>query len=219
MGKKFFTLSYDDGLEQDKQIIELLKKYGIKATFNLNSGLFGREENMEYIGTFGFKNVDKSIVKNGMLIKTVPNRRIPEDEIRQVYDGFEIATHSVHHVRLPKLSESEVETELLTDREKLQQFSSLPVVGHALPYGASGETADRVLKDNGFLYARTVKNKKGNGQEKFLFPDDPLKLDPTCWHINSNIEELLDEFLSLPAGQDDLLFYMWGMGMNLSLNR
>lgn len=48
--KKYFTLSYDDGLEQDKQIIDLLKKYGIRATFNLNSGLFGSKEKIEYIG-------------------------------------------------------------------------------------------------------------------------------------------------------------------------
>ena len=42
MGKKYFTLSFDDGLEQDKRIIALMKQYGLKGTFNLNSGLFGQ---------------------------------------------------------------------------------------------------------------------------------------------------------------------------------
>ena len=37
MGKKYFTLSFDDGLEQDKRIIALMKQYGLKGTFNLNS--------------------------------------------------------------------------------------------------------------------------------------------------------------------------------------
>ena len=41
MGKKYFTLSFDDGLEQDKRVLDLMKKYGLKGTFNLNSGMFG----------------------------------------------------------------------------------------------------------------------------------------------------------------------------------
>ena len=40
--RKAFTLSYDDGITQDIRLVELLKKYGVKATFNLNSGLFGQ---------------------------------------------------------------------------------------------------------------------------------------------------------------------------------
>ena len=60
--KKYFTLSYDDGLEQDKRIVELMKKYGIRGTFNLNSGILGQQSNIEYVGTIGFKNVEPSIV-------------------------------------------------------------------------------------------------------------------------------------------------------------
>ena len=33
------VLSFDDGTIYDKRFIELLDKYGLKATFNLNSGL------------------------------------------------------------------------------------------------------------------------------------------------------------------------------------
>lgn len=40
--RKAFTLSYDDGVKQDIRFIELLNKYGLKGTFNLNSGLFER---------------------------------------------------------------------------------------------------------------------------------------------------------------------------------
>ena len=37
---KALTLSYDDGVVQDERMIALLDKNGIKATFNLNSGLY-----------------------------------------------------------------------------------------------------------------------------------------------------------------------------------
>jgi len=35
---KAVTFSYDDGVEQDKRLIQLLNKYNLKCTFNLNSG-------------------------------------------------------------------------------------------------------------------------------------------------------------------------------------
>lgn len=41
---KAFTLSFDDGIEQDAKLIALLESYGLKATFNLNTGLAGRTE-------------------------------------------------------------------------------------------------------------------------------------------------------------------------------
>ncbi len=36
--RKAFTVSYDDGWPQDRRLIGLMNKYGIKGTFNLNSG-------------------------------------------------------------------------------------------------------------------------------------------------------------------------------------
>ena len=34
---KAITFSYDDGVTQDIQLVNLLNKYGLKCTFNLNS--------------------------------------------------------------------------------------------------------------------------------------------------------------------------------------
>jgi len=41
---KAVTLSYDDGVEQDIRLIEIMKKYGLKGTFNINSGLYAPED-------------------------------------------------------------------------------------------------------------------------------------------------------------------------------
>lgn len=41
---KAVTFSYDDGTTQDIRLIELLNKYGLKCTFNLNSGLWAKLE-------------------------------------------------------------------------------------------------------------------------------------------------------------------------------
>ena len=40
---KALTFSYDDAVVQDRRLIELLDKYGLKATFNLNSEWFGKK--------------------------------------------------------------------------------------------------------------------------------------------------------------------------------
>ena len=34
------TFSFDDGVQQDKRFIGLLRQYGLCSTFNLNSGRF-----------------------------------------------------------------------------------------------------------------------------------------------------------------------------------
>lgn len=214
-GRKYFTLSYDDGLEQDKRIIALLKKYGIKATFNLNSGLFGQQLDMEYISTIGFRAVEKGSGKNGFFVKTAPCSRIPEDEIGQVYEGFEIATHSATHARLSDLSDKGLEDELLEDRKNLQHYTDIPVVGHAYPGGARSVEVENFLRENDFLYARTVVNTKGHTRKRFAFPENPLQWNPTCWHIDRDIEKLLDFFLSMPVGDEDMVFYMWGHGYEL----
>ena len=39
---KAITLSFDDGVTQDRRLIEILDRYGLKCTFNLNSGFLGQ---------------------------------------------------------------------------------------------------------------------------------------------------------------------------------
>ena len=36
---KYFLLSFDDGTVYDRRFLQLLNHYGVKGTFNLNSGL------------------------------------------------------------------------------------------------------------------------------------------------------------------------------------
>ena len=88
--KKAITLSYDDGTTQDIQLIELLNKYGLKATFNLNSQRLG---------------VNKILIREG---KRVSHYKIHPSDVRYVYEGHEIAAHTLDHPLLPKLDDAEV---------------------------------------------------------------------------------------------------------------
>ena len=46
---KAFTMSYDDGVVQDKRLIALMRSHGVKGTFNLNSGTFGQVDQYSHL--------------------------------------------------------------------------------------------------------------------------------------------------------------------------
>ena len=48
--KKAITFSFDDGVAQDIRVIEILDKYGLKATFNLNSARLGMKGTLKRNG-------------------------------------------------------------------------------------------------------------------------------------------------------------------------
>lgn len=209
MGKKYFVWSIDDGLEQGKKIVEILRSFHMGATFNLNSGLYGKQQMIGRISTLGIKEVPIEEFRKQKLhlLKYVPHCRIPEDEVCQVYEGFEIASHTVSHWNLTKLAETEIREEILQDVQLLSQKFSQNITGFAYPFGASNETAKKVLRDCGITYARTV-----GSVQSFDFPEDPMNLPISCWHISSKAMEKLDAFLNAPDQEEDMLFLMFAHG-------
>ena len=88
--KKYFTLSYDDGVLQDKKLVEIFNRYNLKCTFNVNSGFLGTENTLIRLG------------------KPVAHNKIVPEEIAKVYAGHEIATHAKTHPDLTKLPKRKV---------------------------------------------------------------------------------------------------------------
>ncbi len=86
--KKAVTFSYDDGVEQDRRLIALFNKYGMKATFNQNSGIQTRAD------TFTQGNI---VV-----------HRMNQKDMRELYKGHEIASHTLTHANLKGLDEETV---------------------------------------------------------------------------------------------------------------
>lgn len=39
---KALTLSYDDGVQQDQRLISIMRRHGLRGTFNINTGLLRR---------------------------------------------------------------------------------------------------------------------------------------------------------------------------------
>lgn len=208
MGKKYFCWNIDDGLEQDKKIIEELKRCGMGATFNLNSGLFGAKGMIGRMGDYGMKDVPLAQFKKGFhFLKYHESFRIPEDEVRQVYQGFEIASHGWCHENLKKVSASEASESVGKDVANLEKLFGTKIRGFAYPYGAFGEQTDAVLRENGICYARTI-----GKADSFDRPADLLHMSMTGWHIDKDIMQKLDRFVSAKAEGKDLFFLMFAHG-------
>lgn len=184
--KKALTLSYDDAVIQDKRLIEIMQKHGLKGTFNINTGLFAKEPGI--------------------------SRRMTEQEAVDLYtdSGMEVAVHSYTHPFLEQLPLHLAFEEIRKDREEIERLFGGVCRGMAYPMGTfSDALADR-LKDLGILYSRTTVS-----TEKFDIPTDWLRLPATCHHNNPRLMELLDRFLEDNQrgyywSRCPRLFYLWG---------
>jgi peptidoglycan/xylan/chitin deacetylase (PgdA/CDA1 family) len=208
MGRKFFAWSFDDGLEQDKRIVGILREFGLGATFHLNSGLFGDKTYEGRIGNLGMTEMpaEQYEAKARHLLPYVPHFRIPADEAVQVYEGFEIASHTCHHVNLINCSEEERQAEIAEDVKALSALFGQPVTGFAYPYGVGAKQSRAALKAAGVQYARAARSAKG-----FRFPEDPLQMPLSCWHVSAKTFERLDSFFRMEA-EEDLFFLMFAHG-------
>lgn len=177
--KKAITFSFDDCVLEDVRLIALLDKYGLKATFNINSGFFGKEAKR-----VGFK-VDgdgAEVLAHGRRLrkKTLPKIHLKENEVVKIYKNHEVAGHTLTHKKLPNLSNEEIEYEVERDRLNLEKLIGKKVIGFAYPGGGVGPVTDErvieILKDKtGLKYART------NAQTfSFEMPKDLYALDMTA---------------------------------------
>ena len=202
--KKYLSFSFDDGLEQDRKLIELLKKYGLSATFNLNAGLFGKRDYVGRIGSIGFTEYTEP--GDHGLIKTAEHFRLQKEKIAETYSGFEIASHTYTHTPMPKLKSEQFADEIDRDIRELSEIAGYPVRGFAYPGGVATKASAAYLGTKGLLYARTA---FANG--KYNFPADPMRYAPTAAIKDKKAEKLLDAFLA-EEPKEDLLFCLWGHG-------
>ena len=184
---KAVTLSYDDGVQQDIPMIALMKKYGVKGTFNLNSARFITRDHQYPEGKVWRAMIDEDVVPTY------------SDPICSV------ATHSAHHPTLLNASEAEIAQEILSDRIALEKLFGKVITGHAIPNGPYDETTIKVGKMCGLKFMRTPKATKS-----YKYPKSLMPLDPTCAHSNPDLMELTEKFLADTPKEDPFLFYLWG---------
>ena len=183
--KKALTFSYDDGEKQDVRLCELFNKYGMKGTFNLNSGLMTVEPS------------EKST-------------KVALSEIPKVYKGHEVAVHTANHPFLEKMTTSEIAVEIFDDKRTLEKYTGYVVRGMAYPFGTYNDDVIRIASDLGIKYSRGVHSHHG-----FALPTKWLEMPATCHQADEKIFDIAKTFVEEDATKDwrsthGWLFYIWG---------
>ena len=187
---KAITFSYDDGVVQDIRLIELLNKYGLKCTFNINSELLSH---------------------TGMLIregKRIAHYKIHAEDVKQVYDGHEVAAHTLTHPNLTQCEDTEIVRQVETDRLNLSELVGYEVVGMAYPCGGvnnDDRVAELIRKNTGIKYSRTITT-----TDSFDLQENLYRFNPTAYHLDfGKMMQLGREFVELKP-ETPKIFYIWG---------
>ena len=164
---KIFLLSFDDGTVYDKRFVELLNKYEIPCTFNLNSGL----------EDFVWDYEDRVPIRRQRLAETVAQ-----------YRGHEIASHSLHHHWLNTLSPPKLRREVGEDCEALKAFFGLKEIGFGVPFTACGEREIRIIRK----YVRYIR--LSAFADTFALPEDPYHIPIHGLYNDPDIREKIQAF-------------------------
>lgn len=187
---KAITFSYDDGVTQDIKFIELLNKYGLKCTFNINSELLNKKGMLSYNGT------------------RVSHYKVHPEDIKDIYNGHEVAVHTLTHPNLTQCEENEIIRQVEQDRLNLSELAGYEVVGMAYPCGGvnNDDRVAKIIKEStGVKYSRTITS---NGS--FEIQDNLYRFNPTVHHINfDDMIKLGREFAELKTDTPKL-YYIWG---------
>ena len=206
-GKRFaLTLSYDDGRDCDRRLIEIMNKYGIRGTFHINS----------------------SRVDSGPWVAS-------SDDIKNLYKNHEVSCHGVYHHSLHTLSPQNIIGEILEDRKFFENLTGTPVRGMSYANGSYNDEIITVLRNCGMVYSRTTKSTRGflfpddfmqwhptchhrdclEDAEKFLaLTERAYFAHPYLFYVwghsyefdNDNNWDVIEKFCELMGGRDDIWY-------------
>ncbi|MBE6675587.1 MAG: hypothetical protein E7594_01965 [Ruminococcaceae bacterium] len=202
--KKFFTLSFDDGITQDLKVIEILKKYDVKCiSFNINTGLYGA--NWDWVGP-------------AIGDPSIPHQRFTEEELKTgIYDGYEVLVHTLNHPSLKNYDKraNQIKKEVGKDADNIEELTGVRPVGMAWPGGDTeytDKTIELVLENTDIRFARGT-----TSTYSFALPEYFMKWMPTCSIVDPRCLTLAQEFIDAEC-TEDMLFYVWGHAYELDLN-
>lgn len=162
-GMKQFVFALDDGTVFDKKVIAIFNKYGIKATFNLNSGL------QDYVWYQDWLEV----------------RRLKLDDVKQIYEGHEVASHSLTHPYLTSLSDEGVYREVKEDIDNLKKIFKRDIESFSFPFDGYDERTIGIIKSLGITHIILPAI-----DDSFRFPPDTYYVKVTSWNIDDALEKV-----------------------------
>lgn len=185
--KKCVTFSYDDGPDQDVELIRILDEHGMKGTFNLITQYVGA-------GAVAFNHLGLDVAFTN----------VTEAEIPVWYKNHEVASHGQMHLPYTTLSREELREEVLQNVAYLERVTGRKMTGGAYPGGDYSANVAGQLREMGLKYYRTIQD-----TYDFALPADFLQWHPTCHDNDDRAPELAERFLAQDSEQPQV-FFIWG---------
>lgn len=180
--EKALTLSYDDGVIFDRKLIEIMNRYSLKGTFNINSGLFDSGK-----------------------------RRLNKDEAYELYSksGQEVAIHGEKHLFLTNTTLADGIAEIYNDKKNLEKMFGKIIRGMAYANGNYSDEIINYLSKLGICYSRTCIATGGFDIPKdwLKLPTTCHHTDPKLMEYTDRFLEVQPSKQNI---KNPLLFYLWG---------
>lgn len=168
---KAFNISYDDGVVQDIRFVQLLNRYGLKGTFNLNYGLMRSRFTWQH--------------ESGMMVQ-----RLEEHQVKELYQGHEVASHTYSHTYLDHADEMQILQEMGADKFFLERLMGREVAGYATPFYFYSDQMAACARYCGFVYARISEE-----SNDYSIPRDPYHWRGSKFHWDADLESFVEGFL------------------------
>lgn len=164
-----FLTSWDDGYVLDLKVADLLDRYGMKGTFYICPS-----------------------EQHGAEMMT-------ESQIASLSKRHEIGAHTLTHPRLTLIPHGHADQEIRESKVWVEKVTGKPCTMFCYPYGAVNDHVKHLVKEAGFLGARTTRDLEFSATDAFLQPVS-LQVMPFPGRRHSRITwKLLDHLGPLRA--------------------
>jgi peptidoglycan/xylan/chitin deacetylase (PgdA/CDA1 family) len=129
--------------------------------------------------------LDKYKLKGSFyVIGKLVGKRVSEDQLRHISETHEIGAHTMKHVTLTRVSNEEAKKEIKESKRFLEKIIENEVTSFAYPKGKYNKKHVKMVKDAGFVCARTI--------EPFYFEaaGDPYEIPVSLWAFPHKFRDL-----------------------------
>jgi peptidoglycan/xylan/chitin deacetylase (PgdA/CDA1 family) len=161
--KDVVLITFDDGYEDNYKFARpLLKKYGIKALVFIVSDYIGKNNdwNHKYEERVGHMNLE---------------------EINEAKDVFHYGCHTKNHYNLLQLDDSELRSEIVESKRRLENILGYPVRAFSYPYGFYNKKINNFVS-NHFEISFSTYN-KGKNFNWAACPHTIRRINPLDWEM------------------------------------
>jgi peptidoglycan/xylan/chitin deacetylase (PgdA/CDA1 family) len=194
------VVTFDDGHRRNVRLLPLFEQYGVVPMLYLCSQIVATGRRfwfLEVADPEPFKRVpdgerrtalEREVGFSPLRAYDVERQQaLQEEDVRHLSGQVEFGSHGRFHPILPRCSEEDAETEIVGSKSEVEQLVGLPCDHFSFPNGDYGEREVALVKQAGYLSARTTDIGWNGGDS------DPFRLKVVSMPDDASVNRLAAE--------------------------